>query len=291
MVLVRRLWFVAIVAMFATSSVRLAKAGFTQTEAAGPEATLIQAAVDSFRASLGSLNPNNGQSFAAGRREINWDAVPDTFADPNLLPGDFFNQAAGGRARGASFSTPGTGFLVTADSSNPSNATLGLGYPADFRPFSAERLFTPIGSLITDVTFFVPGTVTTAATVAGFGVVFSDVELANTTKVEFFNDANDLLLSHFVLREPASGGFSFFGAVANSGERIARVRITTGDEVVFGNNSFGGGSDAVIMDDFIYSEPIVFSAVPEPSTACLLGIAVVACGAYTRLRRTTARKA
>src|SRR5262249_57502147 len=51
----------------------------------------IQATVDAYRADLGTLNPNVPGSFGSGRREINWDAVPDAFAAPNNLPANFFD--------------------------------------------------------------------------------------------------------------------------------------------------------------------------------------------------------
>lgn len=268
-------WRAALVASLVVGlASRALEAGFTVTEAAGPQTSSIQGAVDNFRGALGTLNPNNGSAFSSGRREINWDGVPDNLSDPDLFPGDFFNQSTpGGRARGANFSTDGTGFMVTADDSNLSGAAPSLGFPADFRPFSQQRLFTPIGSLITDVTFFVPGSPTTPAAVSAFGAVFSDVELANITKIELFSPDDTLLFSRDVLSEPASGGFSFLGLQANAGERIGRVRITTGDIVVLGNNNFGPGSDTVLLDDFLYSEPI---AVPEPSTALLLAVGTAA---------------
>src|SRR5438552_16284682 len=79
----------------------------------------IQTAVDQFRTAVslgGGLNAPGTGPFTAGRREINWDGVPDELADPNHLPGDFFNSTS---PRGAVFSTPGTGLLVSADDSNP----------------------------------------------------------------------------------------------------------------------------------------------------------------------------
>src|SRR5215217_3537760 len=60
-------------------------------KAVGANAAAIQATVDQFRGDLGTLNPNNGQSFTSGRREINWDGVPDNFSAPNFMPNDFFN--------------------------------------------------------------------------------------------------------------------------------------------------------------------------------------------------------
>ena len=58
----------------------------------GANTVAIQATVDSFRAALGTLNPNVAGSFGSGRREINWDGVPDASSAPNLLPANFFNS-------------------------------------------------------------------------------------------------------------------------------------------------------------------------------------------------------
>ena len=49
-------------------------------QAAGTSAAAIQSAVDAYRADLGALNPSVAGSFGSGRREINWDGVPDAFA-------------------------------------------------------------------------------------------------------------------------------------------------------------------------------------------------------------------
>ena len=84
---------------------------------AGANPADIQAIVDAYRSDLGALNPNTPGSFAAGRREINWDGIPDEFSAPNFMPGDFFNQNVAGRARGINFSTPGLGLQASADSS------------------------------------------------------------------------------------------------------------------------------------------------------------------------------
>src|SRR5438045_2386489 len=72
----------------------------------GANAAAIQTTVDSFRTALGTLNANVAGSFGSGRREINWDGVPDTLAAPNLLPANFFNVNS---PRGVVFSTVGTG--------------------------------------------------------------------------------------------------------------------------------------------------------------------------------------
>lgn len=59
--------------------------------ASGANPAAIQATVDQFRADLGGANNGVGGHFTSGRREINWDGVPDSFSAPNFLPVNFFN--------------------------------------------------------------------------------------------------------------------------------------------------------------------------------------------------------
>jgi hypothetical protein len=145
------------------------------TTASGATPAAIQPAVDAFRTELGTLNPNVAQSFPGGRREINWDGVPDQFSSPNAFPGGFFNANS---PRGATFSTPGTGFQVSANVASGTPLHFGNidpSYTAEFTVFSAPRLFAPLGSTVTDVHFFVPGTARQATTNA-FGVVLTDAD-------------------------------------------------------------------------------------------------------------------
>jgi hypothetical protein len=245
------------------------------TEASGSGVAAIVAARDAFRSALGPLNPNVAGSLGSGRREINWDGVPDARSAPNPLPADFFNAVS---PRGVEFSTPGTGFQLSANAG--SSAPIEFGnieglYPSIFTPFSPQRLFTAIGSNVLDVSLFVPGT-TTVATVSAFGAVFTDVDTANLSSLEFFDASNQSLGVFFA---PAAAGdetLSFLG-VAFTEERVSRVRITAGDTAL-GPGVVSG--DLVALDDFIYAEPIAAAAapIPEPSTAVLaaLGLAAMA---------------
>jgi hypothetical protein len=243
------------------------------TSGANPAA--IQTTVDSFRSALGTLNPNVAGSFGSGRREINWDGVPDALSAPNNLPANFFNVNS---PRGVVFATPGSGFQVSAnaglgpiefDNINPT-------YSASFQTFSPQRLFTALNSTITDVNFFVPGSGTVAFT-NGFGVVFTDVDLATTASLSFFDLQNNPLGTFFA--SPANNGLSFLGVLFNAGEQIGRVRINSGNTALGPNEV--GSIDLVVMDDFIYGEPI---AAPEMPSAVLLLSALVAIP-LLRLRR------
>ena len=238
--------------------------------AAGPNAASIQGTVDAFRASLGALNPNVVGSVGSGRREINWDGVPDAFAAPNNLPGNFFNSNS---PRGVVLTTPGSGFQVSA---NAGVAPVEFGnidpsYPGFFASFSAQRLFTALGSNITDVLFFIPGSATAALT-NGFGVVFTDVDLANSTGIEFFNGADQSIGQFFAPNVAGNETLSFLGVRFSEGSIVSRARIISGNQVLAAGHI---SNDLVVMDDFIFGEPVA-AQVPEPSTLLLLllGLAV-----------------
>lgn len=231
-------------------------------QAAGANAAAIQAAVDSFRAELGTLNPNTPGSLGEGRREINWDGTPDAFSSPNALPADFFNGAAVGRARGVVFSTPGSGFEVSADADNPTTtptefANINATYSAQFSTFSPLRLFTAIGSTITDIHFFIPGS-STPAVVAGFGSVFTDVDLATSTRIDYFDAGGGLLASQLVPPSAAgSEGLSFAGAHFGETPRVGSVVIRSGSAALGAGvlENIAEGVDLAVMDDFLYGEP------------------------------------
>jgi hypothetical protein len=244
-------------------------------EAAGADPASIAPARDAFREAVGGgTGAGANGSFGDVRREINWDNVPAASADPNLLAADFFNVMS---QRGVVLGTPGTGFLVSANAGGPT-PTL-FGFPNDLQTFSPQKLFTAVNSNVTDVNFFVPGT-TTPATTNAFGVIFTDLEVAGATKVEFFDPANALIFSRDGLAA-GNQGLTFVGGVANAGERIGRVRITSGLNTIVSNGVQGNQvDDLVVMDDFLYGEPV---AVPEPGAAASIALAL--CGLLRRTRK------
>ncbi len=257
-----------------------ASASFITFESAGANAAAITATRDAFRIAIGggTVAGANG-SFGGLRREINWDGVPDAFADPNALPGNFFNLNS---PRGVVFNTPGTGFMVSANAGGLS--PILFGFPNDFQTFSPQRLFTAVNSNITDVTFFNPGT-NSAATTSAFGAVFVDVEVAGVSRIQFFDENNVLIYTHDVL-VAGNQGLSFLGGIADAGERIARVRITSGLNTITANGVLGNpNDDMVVMDDFLYAEPTQSQDVPEPSIMALFTLGLAGCLAVLRRRR------
>ncbi len=251
----------------------------TVFSAAGADAASITSSVNAFRSALG--DPNNGAGggpFLNGRREINWDAPAlDAFASPALMPADFFNRAAGpagpGSPRGAVFSTPGDGLLVSrrngADASDP---TLRFGdidpsYAANFRVFSAQRLFAASNSTIIDTHFRVPSDPSQPAFVRGFGAVFTDVDSDASSFIEFFSTAGQLV--HIAHAAPADNGLSFVGVHFDESVQIGRVRIHAGTHAMSPGLLDGGSTDIVALDDFFYSEP---QAIPGPASLALLCI-------------------
>jgi hypothetical protein len=232
-----------------------------QTSGANPAA--IQATVDQFRTDLGGANNGVGGSFSTGRREINWDGVPDNFAEPNNLPLDFFNVNS---PRGVIFNAveDETGVALNqfaVSSTTASGVPVRFGninatYSTIFQTFSSQRLFIARNTNIMEVNFSIPGT-NIPATVNGFGVVFCDVDSStggNRSLIRVY-DKNGRQLSA-ASAPVADNGLSFVGISFNAGERVARVVIESGNAALSSTNNDGvNGVDVVAMDDFIYGEP------------------------------------
>jgi hypothetical protein len=257
--------------------VATAAINFTPFEGIGADTAALTAIRDAFRAAIGGgTTAGANGSFGGLRREINWDGVPAGFSDPNALLPNFFNVNS---PRGVVFSTPGTGFLVSANSGGAT--PILFGFPNDFQTFSPQKLFTAVNSNVTDVSFFVPGT-TTPATTTAFGLIFTDVEVAGSTKVEFFDESNTLVFTRDAL-VAGNQGLTFLG-VTETGGSIAHVRITSGTNTIVSNGVLGNTvDDIVVMDDFLYAEPLQIAQVPEPSTLLLALLGVV--GTFLGRRR------
>jgi hypothetical protein len=226
---------------------------------------------DAFRVALGGGTvPGANGSFGGVRREINWDGVPDALSAPNSLPLNFFNVNS---PRGAVFSTPGSSVQVSATAAvgNVEFNNINPTYSSLFTTFSPERLFTAVGSNVVDVTFFIPGTTVPGLTRA-FGSVFSDVDLATVTSIEYFDADNISLGRAFAPNDQGNETLSFLGVDFGT-PVISRVRITSGNTALGAAANETALVDLVVMDDFIYAEPAAGGVpTPEPLTAGILAL-------------------
>jgi hypothetical protein len=236
----------------------------------------IESAIAEYKRLLGG--PDNGGApgpHTGGFRTINWDGVPHEMAAPNFMPPDFFNHSEAPRARGAFFSTPGQGVQVSAAAGNPSGTAERFGhinpqYADIFKTFSEERLFSPVGSNIADMTFFVPGTQIPAVT-RGFGAVYTDID-TNHTAFEYFDAAGNSLGE---FEAPiAAGGLSFLGVVFPE-PVVFRVRVVYGTAALGPDNS--ETYDVAVMDDFVYGEPHALATAftgPVTGSDAFIGLVV-----------------
>lgn len=212
----------------------------------------IQAELNVFRVILGE-QVNITPGAVGGRREINWEAIPDNLLNTRI-PEDFFNPVGPGEPeglqRGLVYSTVGE-FRVSKNNF----AEVNPAAASQFAAFSGTKSFSNISSNLWDVEFQVAGQ-NVAAKVNGFGIVFSDVDLPDKTFLEFYN--NDKLLGKFfVPPHDANSNYSFLGVHFNT-PRITRVRVGHEGKLADGKEdiSNGGPEDLIVMDDFLYSEPV-----------------------------------
>lgn len=211
----------------------------------------IQDAVNNFRAALGPLNtvPN----AVGGRREINWDEVPDSLNDTPLSD-NFFNQtdndAVASQQRGVVYSTTGS-FMVSSDGF----ASINSGAASQFTPFSGTKTFANTSAEKWDVKFQKAGT-TESAYVQAFGAVFADVDEDSSTSLEFFDDEKSLG-KYFVPAHDATSNFSFLAVQFKNDEHVTKVTVSHDGFLAEGiaDISEGGTRDQIVLDDFIYSEP------------------------------------
>ena len=263
--------------------------------ASGANAAGIQSSVDSFRAALGNPDNVNGGPQATGHREINWDGGGATNGTAAVTPFTVFQNT-----RGATFTTPGSGLTQAPISGGTVDIAPGVGglqgslsalnasYATAFATFSPNRLFVPLDSTITDGTFSVPGTGgTVPATVSGFGVVFTDVDLAGSSSLQFFDTQGNSLgifsapCGSGATCSSTNGTLSFLGVLFTS-EQIARVRVINGNTALGPDDNPAGGVDVVALDDFLFAEP---RAVPAPAGLTLLGLGLVGVIAQSWLRK------
>jgi hypothetical protein len=209
-------------------------------------------AVTTFKTSLGNNNTTTG--VTGGHREINWDAVPDSFA-LNNIPLDFFNPTGTNAAvqlqRGFVYDKQG-GFRV----SSAGFSELKTAAIADVQAFSGAKTFANVSAPLWPAGFRVAGQNALAA-VKSVGVVFVGVDLPNTSYIEPFSGEKSL--GKFFAEPHSAGGKHSFVGVSFSNNIVTSVKIMHGNGVIESTDkdiSNGGDKDLVALDDIIFSEPV-----------------------------------
>lgn len=214
---------------------------------------IIHDKVDAFRSILGDPL-NNTPGATGGRREVNWDGLPDIIVG-FPLPGNLFNPVGPGVSpdlqRGLAYSSEGE-FRVSQNGF----AEVDPELPSQFNSYSGTKLFANISANDWEIEFEVPGQAV-AASVKGFGAVFTDVDLPNSTSLEFFN--NDRSLGKFFVPERKAGSSHSFLGVYFETDYITKVVVSHTGRIADGikDISLGGTVDLVALDDFLYDEPSV----------------------------------
>jgi hypothetical protein len=192
-------------------------------------------------------DPANGATPGeqpSGRREIRWDGVPPELTNTDAFPSDFF------RKNGLIYAS-NSGLRVSDNDFSDINPT----YQDQFNAFSAPKTFSAIGTPVADLSFRVAGS-DTAATVTGFGVVFSDVDVDGSASITLYtSDGRSLGQYNAPVRTDAAG-HSFIGVVF-ADPVVARVVVTSGTAPLGAdrNDNIAADQDLVVMDDFTFGEP------------------------------------
>lgn len=212
----------------------------------------IHPKLNEFRKLLGSTL-NTAPNVTGGRREINWDGLPDSFVGKEL-PNDFFNptsaNADASMQRGLVYASSGE-FRISNNNFSEVNAAAS----SEFASFSGKKTFANISSALWEVIPKKPG-FNRSAFIRGFGIVFSDVDRDNSTSIEFFNGEKSLG-KFFAPAHNATSSFSFLGVYFKD-EQVTRIQVGHDGNLASGEKDItqGGAHDLIVLDDFLYSEPV-----------------------------------
>jgi hypothetical protein len=259
-----------------------------QTTFSGVGAAGAANALNAFRAAIGGANNGAAPPQSTGFRQISWDDVAldgtdfggDTMViDPYhtvAIPPDRY--AARGARLFEVYAVSGDGF-----------ATVNPAMAGQLAAFSGQNGVAPFDGNEIELRCVLAGTTTRARTRA-FGAVFADVEIPNSSSIEFFDDG--VSLGKFFAPAGSSGEPEFLG-VLFPGAVVTDVLLTVGTDPLFffdGITFTSGGpenvpsSDLAAVDDFVYAEP-----VPEPSAMWLGAVGPLGVLGATGLRRARSR--
>jgi len=243
----------------------VAQAAPTRYEAGGSNAAAIQGKVNEFAGALGATNAPGSPAADGGHRNINWDSVAGADDQVTALQPDAFK--ADGLYVLANKPTvsehPSVPALVSVGLANARFSSINSSYANAFTTFSGNKLFAPVDSNVTGLVFVIPGSMNPGR-VPGFGAVFTDVDTAGATHIQYYGADGSQVLDQPV----PTGKLAFAGATFSEGAVVTAVRITNGNAGLSTTVSDTASTDVVAMDDFVYGEPTDGDMVPAATDNC-----------------------
>jgi hypothetical protein len=238
------------------------------------------AALSAFKAAIGGAKNTAPSPQVAGFRVITWDGVT---LDGTDFGGDTIVIVLG-KTVGIPidrFASQGVVFeevyAVAGDGFVAANPNVAGRFPA-FSPANTFAMFNDNSIGFRFALAATPTTTPEPAATRGFGAVFRNVQLANTTSIEYFNGA--VSLGKFFAPTSTQGTAEFLGVLYGS-PIVTSVTIICGSDTVFsfdGTTVVSGGTDnppthnLVVTDDFVYPEPTT-AANAIPAIVATAGIA------------------
>ena len=233
----------------------------------------VTTALANFQAAIGGVS-NNGKASpqTGGFRTINWDGVKvdgtDSGGPPNttvIHTGDVVGIPLN------RFQGQGVSFEEVYAVSNNGFATVNTNAAGLFPAFSTPNTFAMFNDNTIDMSFVLPSTVTSTpvpAAIRGFGAVFINAQIADSSSIEYFS--GDRSLGKFsVPVSPTAGDPEFLGVLFSS-PLVTRVQLILGTETLFtfnGQTTTGttvndATHNLVVTDDFDYAEPVPLPNLP-----------------------------
>jgi hypothetical protein len=237
--------------------------------------TTAATALASFEAAIGGPDNKDNPPQTSGFRSINWDGVK--------LDGTDFNGDTTVISKGTTVGIPINRFQSRGLELDQVYAVSGDGFATVapqakglFPFFSPKNTFAMFNTNTIDLSFALasnPGTSPVPAVSRGFGAIFINVRLPNTSSIEYFN--GDTSLGKFYVPAGPAAKPEFLGVLFNK-PIVTRATLTLGTDVLFNfdGTTFnsgaldnpGAGHNLAVTDNFAYAEPMLAPPPPPPIT-------------------------
>lgn len=247
--------------------------GALSTMFTGGGSTAAPNAENAFKAAIGGTD--NGaipREQSSGLRDVNWDGIPTDGSDSLGATSINAHTVSLPPSRVQSWGLRVNGPLAVSDDAF---ASANAGTNNKLHPFTSPSLAAPFNTNTLELDVIAPtapGSAPAAAATRGLGAIFTNVNLPNTTWIDYYN--GDSLVSRVFAPTAAAGAASFAGALFPSAI-VTKVVITLGTAMIFSwdgssvtaGPANSGSTDLVAADDVVLAEP----APAHPGVSATVG--------------------